>query len=115
MLNDILRFELCQLKYTGLTLLIELPIFWLCGFSGKALAAFASVNVVSNLLLQEYISMHLPFFGVLIDVLMAEVVVCLLEYALCRCLLTTLQPKKLFFTVLLSNGSSFGIGYLMYW
>ena len=73
------------------TICIETPLFWLAGYRrGRDALAFAAVNLMSNLLLNEFIRTLLPglvwerFWEVAIP---CELVVVALEFCLCRCML----------------------------
>ena len=44
-----------------LTVLIEVPVFYFCGYrKPKELAGFAIVNIISNLLLNEFLELDPP-------------------------------------------------------
>lgn len=96
-----------------LTAAVEVPLFRLCGYRGlRVCALFALVNIVSNLLLNEFLLAHAAsgHYGLL--VLLGEVGVVLLEYALCRYFVAS--GGHLLATVLLTNTGSFFCGVLLY-
>ena len=66
-----------------LTVLIEVPLFFFCGYRRpKELAGFAVVNIVSNLLLNEFLEQD-PFAWYWMSVVLGEITVILLEFCLC--------------------------------
>ena len=102
------------LLFALLTVLIEVPIFWLCKYRTlKAVSVYTLVNIVSNLLLNEFLIFQ-DFYGYSV-IFLGEITVVFLEYCLCRCLLKITEPLKLFFVVLLTNVVSFTTGVLIFW
>ena len=66
-----------------LTVLIEVPVFYFCGYrKPKELAGFAVVNIISNLLLNEFLEQD-PFDWYGVAVVLGEIAVILLEFCLC--------------------------------
>ena len=102
--TDLLTFAL-------LTVLIEVPIFFLCGWRKFTdCAYFAGVNIVTNLLLNEFLSTtDAELYWQII--LPAEVVVVILEFVLCSYRFGA--DKKLFKTLTFTNATSFLIGVLL--
>ena len=97
-----------------LTILIEVPLFYLCGYrKPKELAGFAVVNIVSNLLLNEFLD-QMPSGGFWIAVILGEIAVILLEFCLC-CYFIKDDRKKLFKTLALVNVCSVVLGEILFW
>ena len=97
-----------------LTVLIEVPLFYFCGYrKPKELAGFAVVNIVSNLLLNEFLE-QMPSGGSWIAVILGEFVVILLEFCLC-CYFIKGDRKKLFKTLVLVNICSVVLGEILFW
>lgn len=96
-----------------LTVLIEVPLFFFCGYrKPKELAGFAVVNIISNLLLNEFLEQYL-FDWYWVAVVLGEIAVVLLEFCLC-CYFIQGDRKKLFKTLVLVNVCSVVVGYLLY-
>lgn len=96
-----------------LTVLIEVPLFFFCGYrKPKELAGFAVVNIISNLLLNEFLEQY-PFDWYWVAVVLGEIAVVLLEFCLC-CYFIQGDRKKLFKTLVLVNVCSVVAGYLLY-
>ena len=105
-------FQADLLTFALLTVLIEVPIFFLCGWRKFSdCAYFAGVNVVTNLLLNEFLSTIDAEFYWLV-VLPAEVVVVLLEFVLCSYRFTE-NRIRLLKVLILTNATSFLIGLLL--
>ncbi len=100
------------LTYALMTVLIEVPLFFLCGWRKVTdCAYFACVNVMSNLLLNEFLStIDAALYWQ--TVLPAEVVVVLLEFVLCTYRFTD-NRRKLFKTLIFTNMTSFLVGLLL--
>ena len=97
------------------TAVIETPIFWLCGYRRAAeWTWFFAVNIVSNLLLNEFLAETPRNFPYAAAVLLGEVFVVLLEYALCGYAVREKGGKRLFRVLLLTNAASFVAG-LIQW
>ncbi len=93
------------------TAVIETPIFWLFGYRRAAeWIWFFVVNIVSNLLLNEFLSETPRTFPYAAAVLWGEIVVVLLEYALCGYAVREKGGKRLFRVLLLTNAVSFVAG-----
>ena len=98
------------------TAVIETPIFWLCGYRRCVEDAwFFVVNIVSNLLLNEFIDatpIGLPYPCA---VFLGEIFVVLLEFALCSYVVEEKKGANLFRVLLLTNAASFlaGVVYFM--
>lgn len=83
------------------TILIEVPLFYFCGYREKRqLLYFAGVNLLSNLLLNGFLETVDDSYE--LAVLAGEVAVVLLEFCLC-CYFVKENRKKLFKTVVLTN------------
>ena len=92
----------------ALTILIETPLFALClSRRGRHVALFAGVNLVSNLLLNEWLGA--TELGYATAVVWGELTVLALEYALCAALMD-LPRLRLVAALVLTNGSSLILG-----
>jgi len=97
-----------------ITVLIEVPLFFFCGYrKPKELAGFAVVNIISNLLLNEFLEQD-PFDPYWLAIVLGEIAVVLLEFCLC-CYFIKSDRKKLFKTLVLVNFCSVAIGFLLFW
>ena len=93
-----------------LTAAIETPVFWLCGYRKvRQCLWFAGINIVTNLLLNEFLMTQADTvqYGRLVPV--CELVVVLLEFALCRYSVGG-AARRLWLTLAVSNACSYGIG-----
>ena len=105
-------FQADLLTFALLTVLIEVPIFFLCGYRKFTdCAYFAGVNVVTNLLLNEFLSTIDAELYWLV-VLPAEVVVVILEFVLCSYRFAE-NRIRLLKVLILTNATSFLIGLLL--
>lgn len=96
------------------TVLIEVPLFYFFGYrKPKELAGFAAVNIISNLLLNEFLEQD-PFDWYWLGVILGEITVVLLEFCLC-CYFIKGDKKKLFKTLVLVNVCSVLTGYVLFW
>lgn len=96
-------FDWNMLQIAFLTVAIELPIFYLCGYKHfQQLLAFAIVNLVSNLLLNESLPTYISTISYWLSLALGEVLVVALEYALMLHLVTA-QRIKLFQTIVTTN------------
>jgi len=103
-------FEIGLLEFATLTVLIEVPIFFLCGWRKFSdCAFFAGVNVISNLLLNEFLQATTAEYWQII--FPCEFFVVLLEFVLCSYRFG--MSKKIFATLLLTNAASFFIGLVL--
>ena len=101
------------LFYAFLTVLIEVPIFFILGYRKfKEIVIFALANLTSNLLLNEFLLAQIDNYELYIA--LGEITVVPFEYVFCRCLLATSNPKKLFITIIITNVTSFIIGLLLF-
>lgn len=92
------------------TAVIETPIFWFCGYRRCVEDAwFFVVNIVSNLLLNEFIDATPRDFPYPAAVLLGEIFVVLLEFALCDYVVRE-NRGRLFRVLLLTNAASFLAG-----
>ena len=93
------------------TAVIETPIFWLCGYRRAAeWTWFFAVNIVSNLLLNEFLAETPRNFPYAAAVLLGEVFVVFLENALCGYAVRDKGGARLFRVLLLTNAVSFVAG-----
>lgn len=108
-----LNLDFALLKVALLTIAIEVPIFYLGGYKQVTqLVVFATVNLVSNLLLNEALPAYTPGFKYWLILAVGELLVVALEYAL---MLYVVKEQKfiLFKTILLSNIASLLIGLVL--
>ena len=97
-----------------ITVIIEVPLFYFCGYrKPKELAGFAVVNIISNLLLNEFLEQD-PLSEYWMAVVLGEIAVILLEFCLC-CYFIQGDRKKLFKTLALVNVCSVVIGEILFW
>ena len=97
-----------------ITVIIEVPLFYFCGYrKPKELAGFAAVNIISNLLLNEFLEQD-PFSEYWMAVVLGEIAVILLEFCLC-CYFIQGDRKKLFKTLALVNVCSVVLGEILFW
>ena len=97
------------------TAVIETPIFWLCGYRRAAeWTWFFVVNIVSNLLLNEFLSETPRTFPYAAAVLLGEIFVVFLEYALCGYAVRDKGGARLFRVLLLTNAVSFAVGVIYF-
>ncbi|MBR3051127.1 MAG: hypothetical protein IKG61_06725 [Selenomonadaceae bacterium] len=92
-----------------LTVLIEVPLFYLCGYRkfGDCLY-FAAVNVISNLLLNEFLeSTDAALYWQII--LPCEIIVVILEFVLCSYRFVE-NRRKLLSVIIFTNAVSFLAG-----
>ena len=86
------------------TIVIEAPLFYICGYrKKKELLCFAGVNLVSNLLLNGFLAAVDDNYE--LAVLAGEIAVLLLEFCLC-CYFVKEGRRKLFRTLALTNAVS---------
>lgn len=97
-----------------LTAALETPVFWLCGYRrARQCLWFAGVNILSNLLLNEFLSTQADNAQYGSVVLACEAVVVPLEYALCRYAADG-AAKRLWLTLAASNACSYGAGLVLW-
>ena len=97
------------------TAVIETPIFWIFGYRRAAeWLWFFIVNIVSNLLLNEFIDATPRDFPYPAAVLLGEIFVVLLEYALCGYAVRERGGARLFCVLLLTNVVSFVAGIIYF-
>lgn len=97
-----------------LTVLIEVPLFYFCGYrKPKELAGFVAVNIISNLLLNEFLEQD-PLSEYWMAVVLGELVVILLEFCLC-CYFIKSDRKRLFKTLALVNVCSVAVGEMLFY
>ena len=98
------------------TAVIETPLFRLFGYRrGAECLWFAVVNIISNLLLNEFLAAMPGTFPYAAAVLLGEVFVVLLEFALCGYAVRENGGARLFRALLWTNATSFfaGVIYLI--
>ena len=97
------------------TAVIETPLFWIFGYRRAAeWLWFFIVNIVSNLLLNEFIGATPRNFPYSCAVLLGEIFVVLLEFALCGYAVREKGGKRLFRVLLLTNAVSFLAGVICF-
>ena len=97
------------------TAVIETPIFWLCGYRRAAeWIWFFVVNIVSNLLLNEFIGATPRDFPYHDALLLGEIFVVLLEFSLCGYAVREKGGVRLFRVLLLTNAGSFVAGFVYF-
>ena len=109
-----LNLDLHLLQFALLTAVIEVPIFYLCGYKqAKVLLAFAGVNIISNLLLNENMPAYNANASYWLTLIVGELLVVALEYTL---MLYIIKEEKYKFlkTILLTNAVSLGIGLVIF-
>lgn len=106
--------DLRLLEVALLTIIIEVPIFYICGYrSFKLLGCFALVNFVSNLLLNEGLPIYTPTASYWLILIVAELLVIALEFVLMLYLIRE-EQKKLFKTLILTNLVSAVLGLILF-
>ncbi len=98
------------------TAVIETPIFWFCGYRRCVEDAwFFVVNIVSNLLLNEFIDATPIVLPYPCAVFCGEIFVLLLAFALCSYVVEEKKGANLSRVLLLTNAASFlaGVVYFM--
>ena len=97
----------------GLTAIIETPLFWLCGYRRpRQYMWFAAVNVISNILLNEYLSTLQDLETYNAAIVPAELLVAALEFFLCLYIVDG-KYGRLLLTVLFTNACSYLFGILL--
>ena len=97
-----------------LTMFIEVPLFYICGYRNiKDCTYFAAVNLVSNLLLNEFLT-EVETESYLAVVLLCEVFVVILEFVLCGYWIKT-DEKHLMKVLIFTNLISFLSGIVIYY
>lgn len=98
------------LIYAAATALIEVPLFFLCGYrSLKDLILFAAVNLISNLLLNDFLSTVAQDSLI---IFLFELTVLILEFVLCS---YWIKPSaKLLKVLIFTNAASYFIGVIYF-
>lgn len=97
------------------TAVIETPIFWLFGYRrAREWLWFFVVNLVSNLLLNEFLAETPRTFPYPAVVLLGELFVLALEFALCGYAVKERNGARLFRVLLLTNAVSFVAGIIYF-
>lgn len=96
--------------YALATALIEVPLFFLCGYRRlKDLILFAAVNLISNLLLNDFLSAIAQDWLI---IFFAELTVLALEFVLCS---YWIKPSlKLLKILIFTNAASFFCGVIFF-
>ena len=101
------------LRTAFLTAAIEVPLFYICGYKNfKDCIYFAAVNIVSNLLLNEFIA-EIDLENYWTAVIVCEIFVVILEFALCSFWIKT-DGKRLLKILIFTNLCSFLSGIVYY-
>ena len=101
------------LQYAFWTVIIEVPLFYLCGYRKVSdCLYFAAVNVISNLLLNEFLELtdDALYWQIILP---CEITVVLLEFVLCSYRFVE-GRKKLLKVIIFTNTVSFLIGLALY-
>lgn len=97
-----------------LTVVIEVPLFYLLGYRRlRDCLYFAVVNIITNLLLNEFLQFVTDDAWYLCLLVVGECLVVALEFTLCIYGIPT-ESKKLFRVILLTNLASFLSGVVYY-
>ena len=100
------------LAFAFLTALIEVPIFYWCGYRKKQeILAFFGANILTNLLLNEALPVCSMTTEYCCTLLFGEIMVVLTEYALLD--YVTIGDQRLLKTVTFTNVVSFSSGLLL--
>ncbi|MCQ2372798.1 MAG: hypothetical protein MJ050_01835 [Phascolarctobacterium sp.] len=109
------NLDIRQIQYALLTIGIELPIFWVCGYRKLSLLCyFVLANFTSNILLNETLPAYDASLSYWLQLLIGELLVVLLEYTLMRYAINY-EKQKLFTVICITNIISLGIGLVMLW
>lgn len=107
--------DLELLKVAFLTVGLELPVFYLCGYRRMTeLAAFSGVNIISNLLLNETLPGITETDWYWMQLAIGEILVVLLEFFLMEYIILT-EHERLFRYLLLTNCFSLVVGLLIFY
>ena len=102
--------DLLQIAF--ITAAIEVSIFYLCGYRNiKDCIYFVAVNIISNLLLNEFLH-QVNVYDIWVVVIICEIVV-ILEFALCSYWIET-DRKRLLKVLIFTNLISFLCGIIFY-
>ena len=97
------------------TAVIETPLFWIFGYRRAAeWLWFFIVNIVSNLLLNEFLAESPQSLPYPCAVLLGEIFVVLLEFVLCGYVVEEKRGANLFRVLLLTNAVSFLAGVIYF-
>lgn len=112
-LYELAEIDSDMLSMACWTIVIEVPLFYLCGYRGrKQLLYFAGVNLISNLLLNGFLETVDSHYE--LAVLAGEMAVLLLEFCLC-CYFIKGERKKLFKTLVFTNAVSCLAGFAYFY
>lgn len=105
--------DIALLKPALLTVAIELPLFFLCGYrQGRELVTFFGVNLVSNLLLNESLPDFRPEAGWYLCLLTGELLVVAVEFFFMEYIVSG-AGGRLLKAVAFTNAVSLGLGLLI--
>lgn len=108
-----LLFDKELLFFALLTAVIELPIFYWCGYrTRQQLAAFLVANIISNVLLNEALPVYSPTIGYWLILAAGELLVVLVEFYLMD--YVTTGGRRLLRTICITNAVSLLGGLLMF-
>ena len=103
--------DLLQIAF--ITAAIEVSIFYLCGYRNiKDCIYFVAVNIISNLLLNEFLH-QVNVYDIWVVVIICEIFVVMLEFALCSYWIET-DRKRLLKVLIFTNLISFLCGIIFY-
>ena len=103
--------DLLQIAF--ITAAIEVSIFYLCGYRNiKDCIYFVAVNIISNLLLNEFLH-QVNVYDIWVVVIICEIFVVMLEFALCSYWIET-DRKRLLKVLIFTNLTSFLCGIIFY-
>ena len=103
--------DLLQIAF--ITAAIEVSIFYLCGYRNiKDCIYFVAVNIISNLLLNEFLH-QVNVYDIWVVVIICEIFVVILEFALCSYWIET-DRKRLLKVLIFTNLISFLCGIIFY-
>ena len=106
---------ICQAEFVEialLTVLIEVPLFYICGWRKfKDCLYFAGVNIITNLLLNEFLASTdgAQYWQIILP---CEITVIFLEFVLCSYRFVD-NRKKLFGVIIFTNTTSFLTGLML--
>ena len=107
--------DIALLNTALLTIVLELPVFWLAGYrKARELFAFAAVNLISNLLLNENLPVYTPTWSYWAALALGEVLVVFLEFALMRYVVKE-QQLRLLKVICSTNAVSLAVGLMLFW
>lgn len=98
-----------------LTIIIEVPVFYLCGYRKLSqLVVFTLANFISNTLLNDALPAYKPELGYWLQLAAGELLVVAFEYALMLHIISEIKTKLLC-SICLSNTVSLILGILLFY